>query len=120
MGKLGERDRSSACGSDATLKNAGRRASVNAAGWRNILLCCIKPPQDEIQQLDYQHCCLNDVPPEVIILFPCVFSSFFFLYKNCPNFGFYMKTSQNSGFYRQNLIFWLLEIKIYQFWYRNY
>ena len=36
-------------------------------------------------------------------LFSSKFSSF--LYKNCQNFGFNMKMSQNSGFYRQNLIF---------------
>ena len=53
------------CGSELMLKNLGRRRASLNGGWRNILLCCLKPTEDEVQQLDYQHCGLNDVPAEV-------------------------------------------------------
>jgi Leucine-rich repeat (LRR) protein len=46
--------------SSATSGGSGR-----SGGWRKLLLCCLKPADDEVQELDYRHCSLNDVPPEV-------------------------------------------------------
>ena len=66
MGEETDADLKVTCGSNLMLKNLGQRRRASLSGsWRNILLCCLKPTEDDIQQLDYQHSGLTDVPAEV-------------------------------------------------------
>ena len=54
--------------SEAMLKGstASRRVTgTTSSGWRKILMCCLKPAEDDVQVLDYEHSSLTDVPAEV-------------------------------------------------------
>ena len=73
MGKGEVKDEEAAAG-QAMLKGSrrsSRKASSStttaAAGgnWRKMLFCCLKAVEDEVQELDYQHAGLTDVPSEV-------------------------------------------------------
>lgn len=51
---------------EAMLKgSASRRVSSSSSGWRKMLMCCLKPEEDDVQVLDYEHSSLSDVPAEV-------------------------------------------------------
>lgn len=51
---------------EAMLKgSAARRVSSTSSGWRKILMCCLKPDEDDVLVLDYEHSSLTDVPAEV-------------------------------------------------------
>ncbi len=48
-------------------KASSSTAAAAAAGgnWRKMFFCCIQAVEDEVQELDYQHAGLTDVPAEV-------------------------------------------------------
>ncbi|XP_057379776.1 leucine-rich repeat-containing protein 7-like [Daphnia carinata] len=48
---------------EAMLKGSGaRRMATTSSGWRKILMCCLKPEEDDVQVLDYEHSSLTEVP----------------------------------------------------------
>ncbi|KAI9558210.1 hypothetical protein GHT06_014963 [Daphnia sinensis] len=50
---------------EAMLKSSGARRMATSSGWRKMLMCCLKPEEDDVQVLDYEHSSLSDVPAEV-------------------------------------------------------
>ena len=48
----------------SSTATGGTGGAGGGGGWRKFL-CCLKPVDDEIQQLDFRHCSLNDVPAQV-------------------------------------------------------
>lgn len=50
---------------EAMLKGSGARRMATSSGWRKMLMCCLKPEEDDVQVLDYEHSSLSDVPAEV-------------------------------------------------------
>ncbi len=48
---------------EAMLKgSASRRVSTTSSGWRKLLMCCLKQAEDDVQELDYEHSSLTEVP----------------------------------------------------------
>lgn len=50
---------------EAMLKGPGARKVATSSGWKKMLMCCLKPEEDDVQVLDYEHSSLTDVPAEV-------------------------------------------------------
>lgn len=50
---------------EAMLKTKTAATRRSSSGWRKMLMCCLKPDEDDVQVLDYEHSSLTDVPVEI-------------------------------------------------------